>query len=91
MDVARAALLEVGLDPSPVVVEGRGLTIKQVDLLGPDRPMYSRAGYLAAASEYGANHPVRCADCSVNGTARGMPPCTTAGDALRGVRCGRSS
>lgn len=88
LDVARAALMEVGEEP--------GLVIEVPDPIVPGRvvlrnslgnTLARRAGLLGLLAEHGPNYLVRCAHCAPRGQT--SPACTPIRDVLRGVTCGR--
>ena len=81
LDVARAALMEVGADPELVWAVPGAL------VSDTDDEVVRRALMLGALAEFGPDFLVWCRDCSPNWTH--AQPCTPVRDALRGVRCGR--
>ena len=82
LQVARAALLEVGADPNRVWPENDGPMVQT-----GDAPAI-RAMYLGLAAEYGMTHLSRCTSCALQ-WERNPPACTPVRDVLRGVTCGR--
>lgn len=82
LDVARAALMEVGVDPQMVWQKG------DVLFFGPrstSADLAYRACVLAEMAERGPDSLTECRSCA----ERVDDPCTPIRDALRGVRCGK--
>ena len=78
-DVANAALMEVGMEPT---IAGRILTFPD----SADSYMAYRAAVLGGLAEFGPNRKCRCYPCS---KARRLS-CITLADALMGRTCGNS-
>lgn len=88
LDVARAALMEVGVDParvfitpSPTSDTGFSTAARAGDWVA------RRASRLGNMAAYGPEHLIRCDACLPDWRAVG--PCTPVRDVLRGVTCGR--
>lgn len=81
LDVARAALMEVGADPDRVSLYHGVIATERGDAVA------ARAALLGIAARSGMDYIVRCSDCDFRWTTR--TPCTPVRDVLRGVRCGR--
>lgn len=82
LQVARAALAEVGLSTSRVSRDDAGLIRYPPD----DDPLYYKASVLGLIAEDGPDMLIRCRACAPHYKTRER--CTPARDALRGVTCG---
>lgn len=82
LTVARAALMEVGVDLVLVDTAEDGRL-----QCWPGNPPALRAMLLGTMAAHGGDYLVRC-DCC-NWRAEIRPPCTPVRDALRGLTCGR--
>lgn len=80
LDVARAALMEVGANPERVWIAD-GLTMHHGDHVA------AKAAHLAVMATSGPDARIRCPDCAPRWMTHA--PCTPVRDVLRGVRCGR--
>lgn len=85
VDIANAALMEVGLEP--VIFERWDPTRGAATLSMPSTSLHTRAAMLGHLATRGPDHLVRCGDCGFAGIARGTVPCVTVRDALRGITC----
>lgn len=85
VDIANAALMEVGLEP--VIFERWDPVRNGMCLTVPSTSLHTRAAMLGRLATQGPDHLVRCGDCGFAGIARGTVPCVTVRDALRGITC----
>lgn len=88
LDVARAALMEVGGDPSDVWAYPDPLVVgRQAVACSTGNPLAWRAILLGRHAACGPEFAVRCLNCADAPDI--AVPCTPVRDVLRGVTCGR--
>lgn len=84
LDIARAALTDVGRDPSAITPPfGPGGTIAS-DWTRADETV-ARAAHLGLLAAFGPGYEAKCLDCFMANRAA----CHPVSELLRGVRCGR--